>query len=167
MKFGIPLFIIAVILYSILAPLNLIVYLTKKVYEIITLKLSFKQVIKDINKVFFSLALAIDHLGNATCGTISNLLFVKNEGYTFGKIKETMSATTGINHLNGTLEKAGIILKKILDFAENIVPFLSSVFTGKKYEFKDHCVSAVEIELADSKKRVEVFQKAIEQRASR
>lgn len=163
MKLGIPLFIVAVILYSILAPLNLIAYLTKKVYEIVTLRLSFKRVFEDINNVFFSLALSIDHLGNATCGTVSDLLFLKSAGYSFGKIKETMSATIGVNYLNGNLAWFGIKIKKTLDLAENILPFLTQ---GKNYKFKDHCVSAVRAELSDSKNRIKIFKKALEQRTS-
>lgn len=65
-------------------------------------------------KYWLAIAIVVDIMGGIVGEYFFNLLFVKKDGYLFGK-DETISSVIGKNKLTGTLTKAGFDLYKFLD----------------------------------------------------
>ncbi len=91
---GLILFLVAYLLYM---PLTLINFLF----------------VRD-KKYFRDSALTLDRLANREFRTLWNKTLIKEEGYKFGNINETISAVLGRNIKNKTLTKTGKILVFIL-----------------------------------------------------
>lgn len=68
---------------------------------------------------FRSTAVSIDIWANREFRTLWNTKFKTENGYEFGKDRETISSALGKNERNNTLTKLGKILVKILDFLDN------------------------------------------------
>jgi hypothetical protein len=64
---------------------------------------------------FKSTALSIDIFANREFRASWNKFLRKSNGYSFGKLNETISSVLGKNQRDGTLTKTGIILCWILD----------------------------------------------------
>jgi hypothetical protein len=64
---------------------------------------------------FKSTALSIDIFANREFRASWNKFLRKSNGYSFGKLNETISRVLGKNQRDGTLTKTGIILCWILD----------------------------------------------------
>ena len=76
------LLILAIILFSILAPIGFIYamfFSGRKAY-------------------FLQVAIAIDQHGNAVCGKLLSLLLIKKDGFGFGNVDRTISFVIGINN---------------------------------------------------------------------
>lgn len=73
---------------------------------------------KRINNYFYSIAFCIDLLGNVTLQGPLNLCLIRENGYQFGRVDETISSVLGKNERDGTLTKYGKTIVKILDFIE-------------------------------------------------
>ena len=67
------------------------------------------------NKYFFENGRDIDVFGNYAYRSTWNLLFIKKDGYKFGKKGETISSALGKNQLNRRLTFFGKIVCFILD----------------------------------------------------
>lgn len=65
-----------------------------------------------------SLALGLDQIGNAVCRDMFNRLLIKENGYKFGKVQETISSVLGKNQMLDTLSLWGRILVSILELFE-------------------------------------------------
>lgn len=96
------LFILALVLSIILFPIGII-------YSFIKISITTKE------KVFFRFALAIDQIGNTVLEHLFNDFLITNNGYRFGDSRETISKVIGLNKINGTLSKYGILLYTILN----------------------------------------------------
>lgn len=70
------------------------------------------------SRYFVHLAVAIDQLGNVLAAPLFNVTFIKNNGYKFGVIDETISSVLGKNKALGTLNRIGWILCWILNKLE-------------------------------------------------
>lgn len=101
---GIILFIIAVLLLWVLSA-PLIVYSMLKVRSF-----------REAGNYFFLLAQSIDQLGNALGQYLFNDMFIKENGHKFGDIDQTISCVIGINYMNGTLTRSGMVFRSFLDF---------------------------------------------------
>lgn len=75
---------------------------------------------------FLDSAASLDRWGNREYRRLFNKLLIKNNGYNFGNINETISSVLGKNQRDNTLSKCGVILVKILDFLD-----------------KDHCYKSI------------------------
>jgi hypothetical protein len=73
------------------------------------------------------IAVSIDQLINKVCKELFNDILIKKEGYSFGKVDETISSVLGRNVLRGTLSSTGKVLVKFIDLLD-----------------KDHCVKHIE-----------------------
>lgn len=60
-------------------------------------------------------AITLDRYGNREFRTLFNKWFIKQYGYKFGNINETISSVLGKNERDKTLSKSGKILVWILD----------------------------------------------------
>lgn len=90
---GILLYIIAVILWVILTPIN---------WFIVTLKHGLS------NKYFFETTIDIDKFGNRNFRTFLNVTMRLRNGYKFGNVNETISSALGKNQRDGTLSWFGL-----------------------------------------------------------
>ena len=68
---------------------------------------------------FFTLAIAIDQLGNVAMGRLFNDIMIKPNRDRFGDEDETISSVLGKNQINGTLKPFGKFLVKVLDKFED------------------------------------------------
>lgn len=83
------------------------------------------------NKGYFkSTALSIDIFANREFRASWNKFLIKPDGYSFGKMNETISSALGKNQRENTLTKTGIILCWILDKID-----------------KDHCQKSINNEI--------------------
>ncbi len=73
-----------------------------------------KGIIKNLSDYFLETAIDIDRFGNRNLRTLWNLTLIKNSGYKFGNINQTISAVLGINKKQNKLTSTGCILCKIL-----------------------------------------------------
>ena len=109
------LLIIAILLSYILFPIGFI-------YSII------KSIVKNkLYNYFFTVAIAIDQLGNKICVELFNDFLITKDGYKFGHVDETISSAMGRNVLKNTLSPIGKLLDKILNLID-----------------KDHCTKSIE-----------------------
>jgi hypothetical protein len=95
--------IVAVIIFIILYPINLV---------IVTMKYGFS------SDYFRSDAISLDKYGNRSYRTLFNLYLIKKHGYQFGNGNETISSALGKNQLSNTLTKKGMLLVKILNIID-------------------------------------------------
>ena len=70
------------------------------------------------NDYFMQTAIDIDKFGNRNFRTLLNYALIKENGYKFGDVRETISSALGKNKIADTLNKTGIVLCKILDFLD-------------------------------------------------
>ena len=102
---SIILFVVAVVLFSIVAPLGFLFAL-----------LSFgKGYWKKLQKYLYSIAITIDQSGNVIGAPLFNWALRKEEGHPFGNEDETISSAVGRNKQMGTLTITGMILDWILN----------------------------------------------------
>lgn len=71
-----------------------------------------------LTATLYSLALGLDQIGNAVCRDMFNRLLIKENGYKFGKVQETISSVLGKNQMLDTLSLWGWILVSILELFE-------------------------------------------------
>lgn len=108
------LYILAIVLAIILTPIGILFTFIKSFY-----KNSCKNAIKNLNLQFKCIAISIDQYGNVVCKDLFNSTLIKKESiYLFGNEDDTISKVIGINKINNTLSKVGIILDNILDFID-------------------------------------------------
>lgn len=101
---GIILYIVAKLMYLILAPITML-------YAII--KLTFKG---GLFKYFHDLAFGIDQLGNVMIAPMANdLLLKKDAPKLYGNPDETISHVTGVNYISETLTDFGYFVAHTLD----------------------------------------------------
>ena len=83
---------------------------------------------KSSSKGYFrSTAVNIDRFGNREFRALFNKVLIKENGYRFGDIRETISSVLGKNQRDNTLTKTGKVLVWILDLID-----------------KNHCVKSIE-----------------------
>jgi 8-oxo-dGTP diphosphatase len=70
---------------------------------------------RKMRKLKFEMALSIDQFGNCACQYLFNDLLIKEGGYRFGNIDETISSVLGKNKRDNTLTWLGQLLSNILD----------------------------------------------------
>ena len=92
---GFILYLVAYVLYFPLCILNFLIVKNKQGY-------------------FRSQAITIDKLANREFRALWNKTLIKETGYLFGDVNETMSAVLGHNIMEETLTKAGKVLVFIL-----------------------------------------------------
>jgi hypothetical protein len=99
---GILLYIIASLLFPIVAMANLLVVLYKTIRV--------RGLWKSVNSNFLMLAQQIDIFANVSFPILWNTLLKNKHGYSFGVKKETLSSALGKNQINNTLSIGGKIL---------------------------------------------------------
>ena len=115
------LFLIASVLSVVLLPLGIIWTVGEIIVRIFTSeqkKSAFAKSIWFLTATLHSLALGLDQIGNAVCRDMFNRLLVKENGYKFGKVQETISSVLGKNQMLDTLSLWGWILICILELFE-------------------------------------------------
>lgn len=103
---GILLYLIAAVLFPIVALLNLIVVIYKS--------LRVNGFYRTINNKFFNLAKDIDIFANVSFPILWNTTLRKSGGYKFGNKLETLSSALGKNQLMNKLSYTGIVVVYIL-----------------------------------------------------
>ena len=93
------LLILAIILFSILAPIGFI----------------YAMFFNSRKEYFLQVAIAIDQHGNAVCGKLLSLLLIKKDGFGFGNVDRTISFVIGINKAAGTLNNKGLFIYNLLN----------------------------------------------------
>lgn len=98
-------FIISVILLWVFTPVFVVYAMVRYVFNI-----------KVLGDYFYSIAFAIDQLGNVMGAPIMNDLLLKKEStYKYGNPDQTISHVTGVNYKNKTLTVGGYFLAHVLD----------------------------------------------------
>lgn len=105
--------IIACTLAYYLIPVGLLVGI---IYIILTF--NNKQGLEYAQKLFHSINIAIDQLGNVVCQHLFNLTLIKKEGHLFGNEDETISSVLGKNIQANTLSSVGRLLNFLLNIFE-------------------------------------------------
>ena len=98
------LFIVSILLILLFTTVSIII----GTYLFVTGKIS--------SKYYFENAIQVDVLGNVMCQFILNWIFIKPNGYKFGKRGETISSVLGKNLRNTTLTATGNIMVIILNY---------------------------------------------------
>lgn len=106
-------FVLAVVLFILLLPIAIVYSIVK--YTVL-LFVNPNRVYKGLSKLFISLALSIDQLGNVMLQAPMNDLMVRKNGHKYGDEDETISQVAGENKLLNASTKWGILFTKILDF---------------------------------------------------
>lgn len=104
------LLVVALVLASVLIPLGVVFTLGKAL-----LTRNWRKFVGYLTNSAGALALAIDHFGNTVCRDLFNSMFLKQGGYGFGNIRETISSALGRNAQRGTLTRTGRLLVWLLD----------------------------------------------------
>lgn len=132
---SILLFVLALIMFSLLAPLGFIWALVTSIR-----KLVFNQFVIYLSNIFFSLAFALDLIGNVILAPFLNRWFItKLSYYHFGSIKHTISLVIGYNFRENTLTSLGLVFYYILEFCDKnhceiaIKDFENIQFKNNKY----------------------------------
>ncbi len=73
----------------------------------------------EFSKYFFDIAISIDQSGNVVCKYLFDLIFISDQGISYGNIGETISSCTGKNKINGTLSVTGLALYRLLNAIDN------------------------------------------------
>lgn len=110
---GLTLLIISVLLAIVVVGFSLIF---DPIYYIITLK--WQTGFNTIGDWMKKMALSIDQFGNASSGTIMNILFRKKGGIDFGGEDDTISYILARNYYHGTIRIPGRILLGILNLID-------------------------------------------------
>lgn len=101
---GFILYIVAKILYLVLAPITMLYAIVKLIFK------------GGLSNYFHNLAFAIDQLGNVMIAPMANdVLIKKNSPKLYGNPDETISHVTGINYLARTLTSFGYFVAHSLD----------------------------------------------------
>ena len=115
------LFLIASVLSIVLLPLGIIWTVGEIIVRIFSSSEKKSALAKSIwflTATLHSLALGLDQIGNAVCRDMFNRLLIKENGYKFGKVQETISSVLGKNQMLDTLSLWGRILVSILELFE-------------------------------------------------
>jgi len=96
------LLILAIILFSVLAPIGFI----------------YAMLFKGRKEYFLQVAIAIDQHGNTICGKLFTVLLLKKDGFGFGNVDRTISFVIGINKAAGTLNRKGVFIYNLLNRIE-------------------------------------------------
>lgn len=107
---GLFLYIIATLLFLPLTVINIIAVLYNNINS--------KGFWKTINGYFMTGAIDIDRFGNHNFRTLLNICLIKENGYQFGNINETISSVLGKNQRDKTLSFVGKILAGLLDLID-------------------------------------------------
>lgn len=107
------LFVVAVVLFVLLAPFGIICTLFVSV-----LMLSGMRPLQYLSHTAGVLAIAVDCLGNVVCRDLFNLTLITDDGYGFGEVGETISYVLGRNKQANTLTRTGILLANILNWID-------------------------------------------------
>ena len=110
---GLLLFIIAVVLTIITVPFGILYGFIKCL-----LKFDFKTLIRKTNKYFRLLAISIDQMGNVAMQDLFDDLLIKENGYKFGDVDETISSVLGKNERMKTLSSLGRAIVSFLNFID-------------------------------------------------
>jgi len=124
------LFWVAGVLSVVLLPLGILWTIGEIIVRIFTSeqkKSAFTKSIWFLTATLHSLALGLDQIGNAVCRDMFNRLLIEQDGYTFGKVQETISSVLGKNERDWTLSLGGLLLVIILDAID-----------------KDHCRNSIQ-----------------------
>lgn len=81
---------------------------------------------KEINNHYFTLAVAVDQLGNVISAPFFNDIMITKDGHKFGNEDETISSVLGRNYQTHTLRFTGRLLRWALDKIQ-----------------KDHCINSI------------------------
>ena len=108
------LFIIAVVLTIITVPFGILYGFIKCL-----LKFDLKALFRKTNKYFRLLAISIDQMGNVAMQDLFDDILIKENGYKFGDVDETISSVLGKNELKKTLTGLG---RSIVSFLNAIDP---------------------------------------------
>lgn len=74
---------------------------------------------KGLGNWFLQLSISIDQFANVSTFKFLNLILIKSNGYSFGKVDETISSVIGKNKEMRTLSKTGILIDKILNLFDS------------------------------------------------
>ena len=113
-KYGFLLFLIAVLLFAILAPVAIVYTIAKYLYR----SYSFRSFYRLFRSYFRALAFTIDQSGNATCKELFNDVLIKEGGFSFGSPDNSISAVLGRNKIDKTLAPAGVALSAFLNWLD-------------------------------------------------
>jgi hypothetical protein len=116
---GFLLYVISIVLYLVLLPVNLIVVLIKYSKN--------KGFFNSLSGYFRVNAVSVDRFGNSAYRTLFNLTLINKDGYQFGSKCETISSVLGKNQLAGTLSRCGKVIVYILNKIQ-----------------KNHCILSIE-----------------------
>lgn len=107
---GFILTLTAILLSWILFPIGL-------AYSFIRLmiKAKLRQYIDHWNKLFYTIALSIDQMGNVVLQYILNDTCIQKNGYKFGNPDKTISYQLGENKYFNTLTPFGLFISNVLD----------------------------------------------------
>ena len=84
-----------------------------------------------LGRIFRSVAIWIDQIGNSVCRDLFNRCLITSAGYKFGKVQETISSVLGKNRETWTLTLVGRAVVGVLDWIdkdhcrESIITFTS------------------------------------------
>ena len=98
------LFLITITLFAFIAPIGF-------AYTIV------RNIFKSYTYLFF-ICIGIDKLGNTIMATLFNSILIKQNGYQFGNVNETISSVIGKNLEAGTLTFLGKSLNALLNFIQ-------------------------------------------------
>lgn len=124
---GLTLLIVSIVLAIIAIPISVV---TNFIYSIV--KFKFQTGINQLGAWMKSTALSIDQLGNVTCATVFNFIFIKKDGFKFGNPDLTISFVLGRNKYKQKLRFIGKLMVLILHLIE-----------------RDHVEKAIEHQIAD------------------
>jgi hypothetical protein len=106
--------IVALILISIMTPLGLLYVVYRSVFYYRK-----STPIRYSSYSMFSLAYAIDCVGNVICSPLLNKLFLKGDvSIWFGFIEHTVSLILELNRLKGNLSKFGYFIWSIIEYLD-------------------------------------------------
>lgn len=105
------LFIVAIVLFVIIAPIWFI-------YSLIDWIIHPSKLWRKARWLFIGTAIAIDQLGNVICGKMFNDILITKDWYKFGDEDETISSCIWKNKKLWTLKPLWKILYLILDFLD-------------------------------------------------
>lgn len=105
------------ILFIISLALSLILYPLGFIYSVIRLSIgvSFKVLLKRVDQIMKSCAIAVDQMGNVFMQEVFNDLLIKKGGHLFGNEDETISSVLGKNKASKTLTLLGRAISWFLD----------------------------------------------------
>lgn len=106
---GLVLFIVSMLLFVVLVPIGIVWSIVGAFW-----KRGFVGGLLKIDDMFLNIAVAIDVFGNTSAKELFNGILIKENGYKFGRPRETISSVLGKNYRDKTLTKVGKLLRDIL-----------------------------------------------------